>query len=50
MPTIAHLIHVYGLFFVAVVIGLESVGMPFPGETVLIFASVDAIADHATDD
>ncbi len=46
MPTIAHLIHVYGLFFVAVVIGLESVGMPFPGETVLIFASVDAGTKH----
>ncbi len=46
MPTIAHLIHVYGLFFVAVGIGLESVGIPFPGETVLIIASVDAGTKH----
>ncbi len=46
MPTIAHLIHVYGLFVVAVVIGLESVGIPFPGETVLILAAVDAGTKH----
>jgi membrane protein DedA with SNARE-associated domain len=46
MLSIAHLIHVYGLFVVAVVIGLESVGIPFPGETVLIIASVDAGTKH----
>jgi pimeloyl-ACP methyl ester carboxylesterase len=31
---------------VAVVIGLESVGIPFPGETVLILAAVDAGTKH----
>src|SRR5208337_875288 len=46
MPSIAHLIHVYGLFVVAVVIGLESVGIPVPGETVLILAAVDAGTKH----
>ena len=46
MPSIAHLIHVYGLFVVAVVVGLESVGIPFPGETVLILAAADAGTKH----
>jgi hypothetical protein len=41
MPSIAHLIHAYGLFVVAGLIGLESVGLPFPGETVLIVASAN---------
>ena len=31
MPSIAHLIHAYGLLVVAGVIGLENVGIPFPG-------------------
>jgi len=44
MPSIAHLIHEYGLFVVAAVIGLEGVGFPVPGETALIVAS--AIAGH----
>jgi hypothetical protein len=30
MLSIAHLIHVYGLLVVAGLIGLESVGLPFP--------------------
>jgi hypothetical protein len=38
MPSIAHLIHVYGLLVVAGLIGLECVGLPSPGETVLIVA------------
>jgi membrane protein DedA with SNARE-associated domain len=46
MPSIAHLIHVYGLLGVAGLIGLECVGLPFPGETVLIVASVIAGAKH----
>jgi len=44
MPSIAHLIHEYGLFVVAAVIGLEGIGFPVPGETALIVASV--IAGH----
>jgi membrane protein DedA with SNARE-associated domain len=43
---IAHLIHVYGLVVVAVVIGLESIGLPFPGETVLILAGIFAGTKH----
>jgi membrane protein DedA with SNARE-associated domain len=45
MPSIAHLIHAYGLLF-AGLIGLECVGLPFPGETVLIVASVVAGTKH----
>jgi membrane protein DedA with SNARE-associated domain len=46
MPSIAHLVHEYGLAVVAAVIGLESIGLPFPGETVLILASVYAGSQH----
>jgi membrane protein DedA with SNARE-associated domain len=46
MPSIAHLVHVYGLVVVAGVIGLESIGLPFPGETVLILAAVFAATKH----
>jgi len=46
MPSIAHLIHDYGLTVVAGVIGLESLGIPLPGETALIVASVIAGTKH----
>ena len=46
MPAIAHLIHAYGLVVVAAVIGLEGIGLPFPGETVLILASIFAGTKH----
>ena len=46
MPYIAHLIHAYGLVVVAGVIGLECIGLPFPGETVLILASIFAGTQH----
>ncbi len=46
MPAIAHLIHAYGLIVVAGVIGLEGVGFPVPGETVLILASIFAGTQH----
>src|ERR1700733_1019563 len=45
MPSIAFLIHTYGLLVVAGCIGLESLGIPLPGETALIVAS--AIAGHS---
>jgi membrane protein DedA with SNARE-associated domain len=45
-PSFAHLIHDYGLVVVAAVIGLESVGFPFPGESVLILASIFAGTKH----
>jgi membrane protein DedA with SNARE-associated domain len=43
---IAHLITDYGLVVVAVVIGLESIGFPFPGESVLILAGIFAGTRH----
>jgi membrane protein DedA with SNARE-associated domain len=43
---VAHLIHAYGLFVVAGFIGLESVGIPLPGETALIVGSVIAGRTH----
>jgi membrane protein DedA with SNARE-associated domain len=46
MPSIAHLIHAYGLLVVAGVVGLEGVGIPVPGETALIIASVIAGSKH----
>jgi membrane protein DedA with SNARE-associated domain len=46
MPSIAHLIHAYGLVVVAGVIGLECVGLPVPGETVLILAAIFAGTMH----
>jgi len=46
MPTIAHLVHTYGLAVVAGVIGLESIGLPVPGETVLILAAIFAGTKH----
>ena len=42
LPSIPHLIHDYGLAVVALIIGLESIGLPFPGETVLILAGIFA--------
>jgi membrane protein DedA with SNARE-associated domain len=46
MPSIAHLIHTYGLLVVPGVIGLENVVIPFPGETALIIASVISGTKH----
>lgn len=46
MPAIEHLIEAYGLVVVAAVIGLESTGLPFPGETVLILAAIFAGTSH----
>ena len=46
MVSFGHLVHVYGLVVVAGVIGFESVGLPFPGESVLILASILAGTKH----
>lgn len=40
------LLHAYGNIVLAGVIGLESVGLPLPGETLLIAASVVAATSH----
>jgi membrane protein DedA with SNARE-associated domain len=46
MSTIAHLVNTYGLVVVAALIGLECIGFPVPGETVLILAGVLAGTMH----
>lgn len=46
MPLFEHLVETYGLLVVAGVIALESIGLPFPGETVLILASIFAGSSH----
>jgi membrane protein DedA with SNARE-associated domain len=46
IPSIGHLVHAYGLVVVAAVIGLESLGFPFPGETALILAGIFAGTKH----
>jgi membrane protein DedA with SNARE-associated domain len=39
---IHHLLAMYGPWAVAAIVGLESMGLPLPGETALIFASIYA--------
>lgn len=45
-PEVISLINHYGYFAVALGIGIESIGIPFPGETILIAASVYAGTGH----
>jgi membrane protein DedA with SNARE-associated domain len=46
IPYIGHLVHAYGLLVVAGLIGLENIGLPLPGESVLILASIFAGTKH----
>jgi membrane protein DedA with SNARE-associated domain len=46
MLSIEHLISSYGLLLVAGVIGIESIGLPVPGETILIAAAIYAATHH----
>ena len=46
MHLIQHLLHDYGLVTVAVIIGLECVGIPLPGETALLGAAIYAGSGH----
>ena len=46
MDLVSHLIHIYGLVAVAVIIGIECVGFPLPGETALLAAAIDAATKH----
>jgi membrane protein DedA with SNARE-associated domain len=46
MHFIVHLIHAYGLLTVAVIVGLECVGLPLPGETALLAAAIYAGTKH----
>ena len=43
---LAHLLSVYGYWAVLVAVGLESTGIPFPGETTLLVAAVYAGTTH----
>jgi membrane protein DedA with SNARE-associated domain len=47
MASVESWITTYGLFLVALVVGVESVGLPVPGETVLIAASIFAGTKHS---
>ena len=42
MHLVHELIHAYGLVTVAVIVGLECVGVPLPGETALLGAAMYA--------
>jgi len=46
MGSTDHFLAAYGYFAVTALIGLESLGLPLPGETVLIAASAYAAARH----
>jgi membrane protein DedA with SNARE-associated domain len=46
MHLIGHLIHAYGLLTVAIIVGLECVGIPLPGETALLAAAIYAGTKH----
>lgn len=46
IPSIGHLVHDYGLVVVAAVIGLESLGFPFPGKSALVLAGIFAGTKH----
>jgi membrane protein DedA with SNARE-associated domain len=46
MHLVQHLIHEYGLLTVAVIVGLECVGFPLPGETALLGAAIYAGTKH----
>ena len=43
---ITHLIHAYGLFVVFLATGLQALGLPVPGGTVLVAAAIDASTKH----
>jgi len=43
-----HLISAYGYWSVAVIVALESMGLPLPGETVLVVAALYAATHHDT--
>ena len=44
-----HLIATYGIWSVALLVGLESMGIPLPGETALVLASIYAGTGHDLD-
>ena len=43
--TLQQLISTHGYWAVALIVGLESMGIPLPGETVLVLAAIYAASD-----
>ena len=43
---VTHVVHVYGYGAVALAVGVESIGIPFPGEATLVAAALYAGATH----
>jgi membrane protein DedA with SNARE-associated domain len=43
---VEHLIHAYGLLTVALIVGLECIGFPLPGETALLGAAIYSGTKH----
>ena len=46
MYFITHLIQIYGLVIVAAIVGLETLGIPLPGEAAFLAAAVYAGTKH----
>jgi membrane protein DedA with SNARE-associated domain len=42
-----HLVSSHGYWVIALIVGLESMGIPLPGETILVLAAIYAAADPA---
>jgi membrane protein DedA with SNARE-associated domain len=45
MPELQQLVSMHGYWVVALIVGLESVGLPLPGETILVLAAIYAATD-----
>jgi membrane protein DedA with SNARE-associated domain len=45
MPELQQLVSVHGYWVVALIVGLESVGLPLPGETILVLAAIYAASE-----
>jgi membrane protein DedA with SNARE-associated domain len=48
-PELVHLIATYGYWIVGAIVALESMGIPMPGETILIAAALYAATTHQLD-
>jgi membrane protein DedA with SNARE-associated domain len=45
MPELQQLVSMHGYWIVALIVGLESVGLPLPGETILVLAAIYAASE-----
>jgi len=45
MPELQQLVNVHGYWVVALIVGLESIGLPLPGETILVVAAIYAASE-----